>query len=156
MNLTKSFKFDKVAYTSNRRVNLPVVEMELRYINNDPNKPELSICGEIWNATHTDIVMCGQCLDQMAKFESLRCDPLFKKLYRLWQNFHLNGMNAGTLKQSKALKDANRRFESYEDQCKYLESIGLLVDDGYEYGSEWLYRSIPEDDLNEIKSLLAD
>ena len=155
--MSKTFTFPKVAYTSSRRVNLPTIEVELR--DADTDKPELSICGDLWNSSHTDIVMCGQCLDELASFDELFCNPLFKKLYRLWKSYHLNGMHAGTVKQEQALDDvkkSGRRICSYEDSCKYLESIGLLEDDGYKYGSSWLYRVIPEDDLKEIVSLLAE
>ncbi len=155
--MKKTFTFPKVAYTSARRVNLPVIEMELRYKDEDYSKPELSICGELWNARHTDIVFGGQCLDHLVAFKSLSNDPLFKKLYRLWHLYHLNGMHAGTVKQEQALDEARKagsRLCCYEDSCKYLESIGLLDDDGYRYGSKWLYRAIPEDDLKEIMSLL--
>lgn len=155
--MSKTFTFPKVAYTSTRRVNLPTIEVELRGA--DTDKPELSICGDLWNSSHTDIVMGGQCLDELATFDELFCNPLFKKLYRLWKAHHLNGMHAGTVKQEQALNDARKdgvRLSSYSDSCKYLESIGLLDDNGYKYGSAWLYRTIPEDDLKEIVSLLAE
>ncbi len=154
--LRKNFTFDKVAYTSARRVNLPVIEMELSYKNGDTSKPCLSICGELWNSKHTDIVMGGQCLDEMANLGDLRFNTLFRKLHRLWQFHHLNDMHAGTVKQEQALNDAKKsgvKICSYDDSCKYLESVGLLEDDGYKYGSAWLYREIPEDDLKEIMSL---
>lgn len=153
--IRKEFTFDKVAYTSSRRVNLPVIEVELRGI--DTDKPELSIRGNIWNATHTDIVMGGQCLDEMKELGDLRFNTLFKKLYRLWKLYHLNGMHAGTVKQEQALNDTRKagiKICSYDDSCKYLESVGLLEDDGYKYGSAWLYRQIPEDDYKEILNLL--
>jgi hypothetical protein len=153
--IRKEFTFDKVAYTSSRRVNQPVIEMELRGV--DTDKPELSICGELWNATHTDIVMGGQCLDEMKKFKELRFNTLFKKLYKWWKLYHLNDMHAGTVKQEQALDDAKKsgvKIYSYDDSCKYLESIGLLEDDGYKYGSAWLYRQIPDDDYKEILELL--
>ena len=155
--MSKTFTFPKVAYTSSRRVNLPTIEVELRDV--DTDKPELSICGDLWNSSHTDIVMGGQCLDELARFDELFCNPLFKKLHRLWKAYHLNGMHAGTVKQEQALNDARKdgvRLSSYDDSCKYLESIGLLDDNGYKYGSAWLYRAIPEDDLKEIVSLLAE
>ena len=154
--MKKTFTFPKVAYTSSRKSNLPEVEVELRYKDSDLSKPVLSICGSLWNSNHTDIVMGGQCLDRLAKFNSLRSNPLFKKLHRLWKNWHLNDLHAGTVKQESALKESGKQFESYEDRCKYLESINLLNDDGYVYGSSWLYREIPEDDLKEIISLLAE
>ena len=157
--MSKTFTFPKVAYTSTRRVNSPEVEMRLDYKDGDINKPVLSICGDLWNATHTDIVMGGQCLDEMSKLGDLRFNTLFKKLRRLWKLYHLNDMHAGTVKQENALDDAKKsgvKICSYDDSCKYLESIGLLEDDGYKYGSAWLYRVIPEDDLKEIVSLLAE
>jgi hypothetical protein len=157
--MKKTFTFPKVAYTSSRRVNLPAIEVELRYKDNDINRPVLSICGELWDARHTDIVMGGQCLDEMSKLGDLRFSTLFKKLRRLWKLYHLNDMHAGTVKQENALDDAKKsgiKICSYDDSCKYLESIGLLVDDGYKYGSSWLYREIPEEDLKEIISLLAE
>lgn len=155
-SISKTFTFDKVAYTSSRRVNLPVIEMELR--DYDTDKPKLSICGELWNARHTDIVMGGQCLDHLADLGDLASNTTFKKLYKLWKNWHLNDLHAGTIKQEQALDDAKKsgvKLNSYEDSCKYLESIGLLEDDGYKYGSAWLYRAIPKDTMTEIMHLLA-
>lgn len=158
-SLRKEFKFPKVAYTSSRKVNLPVVEMELKYKNGDHNKPALSICGKLWNARHTDIVMGGQCLDEMAKLGDLRFNTLFRKLHRLWKRWHLNDMCAGTIKQEAALEDASKsgvKFCTYDDRCNYLKSINLYNDDGYEYGTGWIYRKIDDHDLIEIKTLLSD
>ena len=154
--MRRIFNFDKVAYTSKRRVNLPTIEMELTYKNNDTSKPILSIRGYLWNATHTHIVRGGQCLDKLNEFSSLKCNPLFKRLYRLWKQYHLNDMHYGTVKQEQALNNycVQNRCYSYRHECQYLESIGLLVDNGYKYGSSWLYRPIPDEDLKEIESLL--
>jgi len=151
--MSKTFTFPKVAYTSSRRVNLPTVEMELRYKDDDMKKPVLSIRGNIWNATHTDIVMGGQCLDELASFDELFCNPLFKKLYRLWKAHHLKISRGGPL-QEAALKD--HKCNSYEERCTYLESKGLLYEDGIKYGAQWWYHEIPESDLNEIVSLLSE
>ena len=159
MEMSKVFKFDKIAYTSSRRVNSPEVEVRLYYKDGDMKKPVLSICGNIWNATHTDVVMCGQCLDEMLELDGLSCNDLFIKLHRLWKLHHLNDMRCGTIKQENALDDARKsgkRLCCYEDSCKYLESIGMIEDDGYKYGSSWLYREIPENDLKEIISLLSE
>lgn len=151
--MKKTFTFPKVAYTSARRVNLPAIEMELQYKDNDINRPVLSICGELWDARHTDIVMGGQCLDQLAKLDSLRFNPLFKKLYRLWKNWHLNDLKSGGPLQEAALKDC--KLSSYEERCSYLESKDLLYEDGIKYGTQWWYHKIPDNDLNEIIDLLS-
>lgn len=149
--LRKNFTFDKVAYTSSRRINQPVVEMELSYKDGDTSKPCLSICGELWNSKHTDIVMGGQCLDEMAKLGDLRFNALFRKLHRLWQLHHLNDLKGGGPLQEAALKECKQ--SSYEERCSYLESKGLLYEDGIKYGTQWWYHEIPEDDLKEIMSL---
>lgn len=155
-NLSKTFKFDKIAFYGTRRINTPEVTMELR---DTAKGPELSICGDVWNSKHTDIVMGGQCLDEMKKFKELRFNSLFNKLYKWWELYHLNGMHAGTIKQENAIKEwhAKDKYKAftYDEDCKYLDSIGLLDDDGYRYGSSWLYRAIPDEDLNEIKALLS-
>lgn len=154
----RTFTFDKIDFNgTGRRINLPAVELELKYDSQD--RPCVAVCGEVWNSKHTDVIICGQCLDEMAEFESLANNSLFCKLHRIWKAHHLNELHAGSEKQERALDDARKagnRLCCYEDSCKYLESIGLLVDDGYKYGSSWLYREIPEDDLKEIKSLLEN
>ena len=147
--LKKTFTFDKIAFYGGKRINLPEVEVELEY---KDKGPVLSICGSIWNSKHTDCVCGGQCLDTMMKFSSLAHNALFKKLHRLWTDWHLNDLHSGTVKQEAALKE-HGYTGSYTDDCKYLESIGLLEDNGYKYGSSWLYREIPNDVLKEIESL---
>ena len=155
--MQKVFKFDKVAANGGRKINQPEVEVELRYDND--GRVELSICGSVWNSKHTDIIMGGQCLDEMKKFKELRFNTLFKKLYKWWKLYHLNSMHAATEAQEQALSNWHKSIGytcSYEENCSYLESIGLLDDNGYRYRSSWLYREIPEDDLNEIKALIND
>lgn len=61
---------------------------------------------------------------------------------------------AGTVKQENALNNADKKFNSYDEKCDYLKSIGLYEDDGYRYGSSWLYREIDADDLKSIYNLL--
>ena len=91
----------------------------------------------------------------MNQIEDIRCNSLFQELYRLHSLYHLNSLHAGTVKQEDALHNSGKYFNDYNDQCKYLESVGLLYDEDYKYGTAWLYREIPENDLNKIKSLLA-
>jgi hypothetical protein len=152
--MSKTFTFPKVAYTSSRRVNLPTIEVELRKA--DTDKPELSICGNLWNSSHTDIVMGGQCLDEMSKLGDLRFNTLFRKLRRLWKLYHLNDMHAGSRSQEDALIAEFGKIPDYNKACEYLKSIDLYKDENdYVYGSAWQYREIPAEDLNEIISLLA-
>lgn len=39
--------------------------------------------------------------------------------------------------------------------CKFLEEEGLLIDNGYKFGTGWLYQGIPAEDLAKIDELLA-
>lgn len=60
--------------------------------------------------------------------------------------YHLNGMNAGTKKQTEAvdkhIKETEGRYD-YSDACVYLESIDLFIDQGYKYGHGWLVNPMP-------------
>lgn len=107
----------------------------------------------------------GQCLDFMNDY--LKWDFLWDKIYYLWKNYHSNDMHAGTPKQENLLKMgrlAGVDLSSYDKQCKFLKEYNCYFDDNivdwtshpYKYGSEWLYRPIPETDLWEILSLLLE
>lgn len=158
----KHFVFKKVDwYGKGRKINQPEITMSITY--NDDNKPCLSICGEVWNSKHSDIICGGQCLDEMAKYESLMNDPTFNKLYYLHQNYHLNDCHAGTVAQEAALKAYHEacdvcnmnKSHDYTSDCEYLKSIELFEDNGWKYGHGWKYHEIPEDDMNAINELLA-
>lgn len=157
MNLSKTFEFPKIAFYGKRKVNKPTVEMSLRVT--DDGKCCLTICGDIWNATQTDVIMCGQCLDEMDNYKSLHDDNTFKTLYRLWKAYHLNDMHCGTKAQERALIDHFGKRPRYEIACEYLKNIGLYEDEnenGYVYGSKYLYWEIPTDDIKLIKEMLED
>jgi hypothetical protein len=86
--MTKVFNFGKIDFNgTGRRINAVDVEVELK----DTDKgPEFSASAEVWNGPHTDIVMGGQCLDELAKHIHA---PEFKKILRFWRLYHLNGMH---------------------------------------------------------------
>lgn len=119
------------------------IEIELR---GTEENPVLSIYGKMKGRS-------GQCLDTIAEYNS---DPLFKVLYRLWKKYHLNDMHAGTEAQEEAInKWINQgNVYNYKNACEYLKSINLYNDNGYKYGSSWLYRPIPEKDLRIIKTII--
>lgn len=143
------YTFPKIAFYGNRKINTPEVEIEL-CVNGD--KKMLSICGTVWNASKTDCVICGQCLDEMNDFKSLRHDKTFKELYRLWKLWHLNDLRCGGPMQEAALRDC--KLYSYEERRAYLESKNLLYENGIKYGSQWWYHEIADNDLKEIFKLL--
>ena len=107
-----------------------------------------------------DYTGCGQVISRIAKlYPNNKEVQLIKKL---WLKYHLNDMNAGTPKQSKYLSSLGRYID-YDWACKELEKVDLLYDkeynypgqkQGYRYGSAWLYREIPKEDLQLIKKII--
>ena len=84
MKLEKTFDFDKIDYNHiGRKINKVTIDVQLRESN---GKLMFTAIGSIWNSKSTDAIHCGQCLDTITKFVK---DPLFKKLYRWWQKYHL-------------------------------------------------------------------
>lgn len=148
--MRRKFNFGKIDfYGSGRKINLVEVEVELS------DKGVFTASATIWNSKKTDCVCAGQCLDEVAKH--VKSDK-FKKIYRLWKQYHLNDMHAGTVRQEEALDAAGltNYANNYRKCCEYLESINLLVDDGYKFGTGWLKRDIPVEDVAEIEKLLTE
>jgi hypothetical protein len=125
-----------------------------------------SCCADVYNIRHSDIIMGGQCLDSILGVDDFRNQleengvlDEFIEIHRLWKNYHLNGMHAGTREQEEALKYSGLDNPSYTEQCEYLESAGLLevpLENGsmYRYGTAWLTEEIPENELDEIKRII--
>lgn len=192
MNLSRKINFGKIdAEGCGRKINSVDLEIELR--NADTDKPEFSVCGDVWNIRHTDIVQGGQCIDSIDKF--FKHDRLYKLIEDLWKKHHLNSMHAGTVEQENCLKDFaseketirnelrndawnkakiefnysenyfkewqnwnSSKWDSYTVDCELLKRHGLyeVEVDGkpYKYGHAWLYRAIPENDMNKIRAIL--
>ena len=168
----KTVPLGKIAYWGNRKINAVDVQIEVRECGGDPTYrdglfcgytptyTELSICGNIWNARHTDIVCGGQCIDEIAKYIHT---PTRQAIHSMWKKFHLNGMKAGTVEQESAIKKLRAVAEtegirpSYETECEYLKKIGMYEveytgksvgrmynHEMYRYGTAWLVRDLPE------------
>lgn len=151
--MKKVFNFGKIDFYGNgRKIN--AVSVEMCY-----EDGRLAICGDIWNAHHTDCVSCGQNLDTIREYVS---DPTFLELYDLWKNWHLNDMHAGTEKQERIIKnwlDEGNAY-NYDEACRVLVSCGMYVDESYihngkpyRYGTAWLKREIPADVEERINNL---
>ncbi len=164
----RNLNLGKVDYNeTGRKVNLVQIEIELR---RKEKGIELSICGEIWNHIHTDIISGGQNIDTIA-----RLFPHNKKVQRvkeIWKRWHLNDIRAGCAHQ-RALKWEDVRIPvadlpdnkiSNRDERGILaiwvypkeHKDGLLTkpcpECGYAYGSKWLFEEIPAEVIEEIKS----
>jgi hypothetical protein len=153
------------------------VELEIRIENG-----ELSICGNVWNRSHTDIVSGGQNQDSIGG----ECDKLFisefllSRILRVWERWHLNKMRAGCSHQyaagwerkpidpSKPLDSYGKHFEGQkQDSWNMLVWVrrdehpeGLLAFPcptcGYKYGTAWLKEPLPPELMDEIRSWSVD
>ena len=153
----KTFNFGKHAIASNRKINLVTLTIELS--EDEQGRPVFTAQGDAWNNLHTDIVCGGQCIDtMMEQCRELRLYKTYKTIHDLWKKHHLNDTHAGTEAQESALHawwEKEGECYDYNKECEYLESVGLLYDNGYKYGTGWLYRPIPDEDLAKIKGLLG-
>lgn len=114
----------------------------------------LSITGVVYEGerllrSERNLISAGQCLEDARTL-------LPEKLSEIWERWHLNDMRAGTFSQEQALrevKDSFDRLSWYEQACDYLNSVGLLYDNGYKYGTAWLTEELPEDVIEYVKNL---
>ena len=144
---------------------------EKKAVGRTPEYMELSICGDIWNATHTETVCAGQCLDTIAQYRDQLTDKeVFDELYDLWEHYHLNGFHAGTPDQEAAITEwmkAGNTF-NYDVVCDMLKARGLYEvnytgmsagkwynNEPYRYGQGWLVQILPDDVLQRIECLCA-
>jgi hypothetical protein len=101
----------------------------------------------------------GQCQQSIRKYiPSFELNIPKEQLLRIlevWDEWHLNDMEAGTKLQEEILVKhygKKKRGYTYVDACNVLKKEGLYVDRGYKYGSAWLLRILPEEIIEEIKT----
>ena len=109
---------------------------------------------DVWNSKRTDILMGGQCLDDL--FPYLKNNKLFLEIYRLWNLYHLNDLHAGTKKQEEFLKKHHIKnwANKYDETCEFLNKNNMLYDKGVKFGTTWHYWNIPKKDLEKIKKII--
>lgn len=151
--MKKILNFGKIDFNNcGRKINKVEIFVELKQIKEGE---ALSIWGYAWNSKETNTVCSGQCLDTLQPF--FKNDKLFNKIFYFWENYRLNDLHAGTEKQETLLKKTvNLHGNDYYKQCEILKKNNLLFDNGYKYGSDWLFRPIPEKDLQEIKKIIEE
>jgi len=150
--MKRTIKFGVVKYDPHQRKAKVEVELELK--EDEKGRPVFSCSANVWNHIKTHIIMGGQCLDHIHLN-----DPLFKTIKELWRKHHLNDMHAGTPEQEAFLKAHEGKHYWDYNACKIvLSDADLLVVEHegkpYQYGTGWLYRPIPDDDLNQIKRII--
>ena len=81
-----------------------------------------------------------------------------KKIAEIWHNYHLNDSQAGTKLQQDTLEENRNEWykdkkDNYGHQQAFLENRNLLKDRGYQYGTGWLYKPVPQEIIDFIYSL---
>jgi len=66
----------------------------------------------------------------------------------IWDEWHLNDTIPGTIKQMKHVKRGK-----YTTAKKILNEVGLLNDNGYKYGSKWLFNPAPNYIIDLLKRI---
>lgn len=157
--MRKTFTFGKIDFNgTGRKINK--VTVDIRLDEKKEGEPVFTASASIWNSKNTDSILAGQCLDDILPYIK---SPTYKKVHRLWSLYHLNDMHAGTQEQEDAIVkylEENKITYDYTLICDFLKSVGLyevVVNNApYKYGHGWLYRAIPENDLQEIKNLFKN
>jgi len=70
----------------------PTVWFDTKKQQNYTKGEHFSVTGDVWNATHTDIIRGGQCVDYIT--EKIAKDRNTKNIRALWEVFHLQQMDA--------------------------------------------------------------
>lgn len=161
--VNKEIEFGKIAYTNeNRKSNLVTLRVRLtKHSESDKldiygkklnNYYSLGISASVYNHTKTGIVVCGQCLDELIKFESLKLNDLFIKLYNIWKRWQFHDLNAGLKVQADFIKDNLKEYD-YTKVCRLLKDANLYEINGYKYGHGWLVDELPSEVVEFIKCL---
>ena len=135
------------------------ITVDLTLEGGDTERPCFSASAFVCDAQNDDCEMGGQCLEEiLEEVPDMKDNALYNRIVGLWKRNHLNDMNAGTPKQEAEVKrwlgEEHRRYD-YGEVCEHLKSVGLYEDNGYKYGSSWLYREISAEDLASIKEIMA-
>ena len=151
----RTFKF-RAKLTKNTKYNRRF-EIDIKLQETEKGKG-LSICG----STRNQFGQIADCIRELMN-EGITDYPngwdkrtLARVLY-IWDAWHLNDTRAGTVKQTAILRPWMKANpgKDYTEQCNYLFSHGLLIDDGYKYGSAWLFERLPDDVAEFITNLLT-
>ena len=87
--MKKDFSFGKVDGYHNGRKQCEVI-LNFGFQEFSGQEPYFSVCGELWNNLHTDIIRGGQCVDSLAEeFKTLSRNKLYQEMLALWKAYHL-------------------------------------------------------------------
>lgn len=116
----------------------------------------------VWLEEGREFRCGGQAFDDvLATVPGLKDNEVYMKLYKLWKEYHLNDLHAGTMKQEGYLRAYEKWHgvkldaSNYDKACEVLKEAGLFEDEGVKYGHSWVTWEIPGPAVEEIKELLG-
>ena len=69
------------------------VELEAGYREFLNQKPYFTVCGNLWNNLHTDIIQGGQCIDSLYKGYPELHNGKYEVIMSLWKKNHLKSID---------------------------------------------------------------
>ena len=139
------------------------VEMRLEHVTKSRKTTDLEDIEESWDFSMTGTIKKantnmggGQIKNSL---RGIVTSPLgvdgANELADIWDDNHLNGLNAGTEKQQKVVADLkskgmNTNADNYKEVASNVED-----DRGYKYGSTWLHNDVPSGIIEHALTLLS-
>lgn len=99
----------------------------------------------------------GQCVDTVREIGKHL--PWVGELCDIWERWHLNNMISGCREQRDALKSPEfkarvaKTHDHYNESRAFLAEEGLLVCNGYSWGSAWLTEIIPDEVVKRLTKI---
>lgn len=121
-----TFSFGNVAYNG-QAVPTNEVTIEATLSIKENGQVVFSASGNIWNGSHNDIYIGGQCIDTIYNdFKGqIQNRKTYEEIMALWEKWHLNDMNAGC-KHQRALKWGTKKLSISKLVRKY-EGVGQEI-----------------------------
>ena len=139
------------------------VRLQLRNLESDSSRPARFVVGVMFEEFYANWpggwkpLICFNKIGREIKFSDDFNHELFDELMEIAKKYHSNDLHSGTRRQDACLEEFYPEFHGdydYDAACEVLKEHGLFVDRGFEYGSKWLFREIPEADLARISDLI--
>lgn len=112
------YRIAKVDFNATgRKINLAELSWQLR------DNGFFTAQGGIWNSKSSDYILCGQCVDEVAKF--FPDSPLITEIFDVWKDWHLKIVtDESVIKKIQSwAKRANNTLDTYNEFRDYFRSF---------------------------------
>ena len=125
--MKKTFKFGKFA-VANEKIKNNEITITIELKDSEKGKT-FSACGYVWNSKHTDIIMGGQCIDDLEQY--LKNNKTYLTILELWQKYHLNDMHAWCECEheenaSEKIKVYKMRYNAEGKRLSKIRDLGIF------------------------------